>query len=385
MLVPFSGAAHDWAAIELAAWIARARELPLRLAGSSGGGDGRDSSRLLASASLAIQRVLGVAAEPLLVEPGADQLVRAAEDAGLVVLGLSERWQQRGSERCVARSSRARSPRAPRTPRPSPRGACAAREHDALHLDARARCLRRLPRPARRRPLHAGGSRLARRWVRRLEVAAEARVDPRDRPDHASRGERHSSPTLPARSRAGPVEGRVAVRRVEVTSERGHESPLAAGQVAVHARRAPAASPPSRRSTRSRRRPRGSPARSPGMPSGGRPGTPGRRWATRRRRSLASAAELGRGNDRRPDDDLPAEVAPKPWIVPCQRQQRARPLRLDEDAVDPGARNLGDQAREVGALPGAARSVSRSSRRASRTLRRSLRPEPSRTSPLHRP
>ena len=96
VLVPFSGAAHDWAAIELAAWIARAREAPLRLAGSSGAADGRDASRLLASASLAIQRVLGVAAEPLLVEPGAEQLVRAADDAGLVVLGLSERWQQEG-------------------------------------------------------------------------------------------------------------------------------------------------------------------------------------------------------------------------------------------------------------------------------------------------
>jgi nucleotide-binding universal stress UspA family protein len=70
--------------------------VPLRLAGSSGGAEGRDASRLLASASLAIQRVLGVAAEPLLVEPGADQLVRAADDAGLVVLGLSERWQREG-------------------------------------------------------------------------------------------------------------------------------------------------------------------------------------------------------------------------------------------------------------------------------------------------
>jgi DNA-binding SARP family transcriptional activator len=96
VLVPFSGADHDWAAVELAAAIARARDVPLRLAGSSGAKDGRDSSRLLASASLAIQRVLGVAAEPLLVEPGTDGLLRATESAGLVVLGLSERWQREG-------------------------------------------------------------------------------------------------------------------------------------------------------------------------------------------------------------------------------------------------------------------------------------------------
>ena len=96
VLVPFSGAAHDWAAVELAAWIARAREVPLRLAGSSGLQEGRDASRLLASASLAIQRVLGVAAEPVLVDPGADELVRATDGAGLVVLGLSERWQVEG-------------------------------------------------------------------------------------------------------------------------------------------------------------------------------------------------------------------------------------------------------------------------------------------------
>jgi len=37
-----------------------------------------------------------VAAEPLLVEQGADGLVQAAEDAALVVLGLSDRWREEG-------------------------------------------------------------------------------------------------------------------------------------------------------------------------------------------------------------------------------------------------------------------------------------------------
>jgi DNA-binding SARP family transcriptional activator len=94
LLVPFVGARHDWTAIELGAWLAGAWDVPLRLAGPSL--EGRDSSRLLASASLAVQRALGVAAEPLLLRPGPEELVRAAQDAALVVAGLSDRWQKEG-------------------------------------------------------------------------------------------------------------------------------------------------------------------------------------------------------------------------------------------------------------------------------------------------
>jgi DNA-binding SARP family transcriptional activator len=94
VLVPFVGAEHDWAAVELAAWLAGAHGVGLQLAGPSE--QGRDASRLLASASLAVQRALGVAAEPLLVEPGAESLVRAADHAGIVVLGLSDRWRKEG-------------------------------------------------------------------------------------------------------------------------------------------------------------------------------------------------------------------------------------------------------------------------------------------------
>jgi DNA-binding SARP family transcriptional activator len=94
LLVPFVGAEHDWTAIELGAWLAGAWDVPLRLAGPSL--EGRDASRLLASASLAVQRALGVAAEPLLLAPGPQELVRAAQDAALVVAGLSDRWQRDG-------------------------------------------------------------------------------------------------------------------------------------------------------------------------------------------------------------------------------------------------------------------------------------------------
>jgi DNA-binding SARP family transcriptional activator len=96
VLVPFAGAEHDWAAVELAAWLARAFGESLRLAGSATGADGRDASRLLANASLAVQRVLGVAAEPLLVEPEPAALVSAAANAGLVVVGLTDRWRHDG-------------------------------------------------------------------------------------------------------------------------------------------------------------------------------------------------------------------------------------------------------------------------------------------------
>ena len=95
VLVPFAGAEHDWSAIELGAWLAGGWDAPLRLAGPAVEA-GRDASRLLASASLAVQRALGVAAEPLLVEPGPDSLVAAARDAAVTVVGLSDRWRKDG-------------------------------------------------------------------------------------------------------------------------------------------------------------------------------------------------------------------------------------------------------------------------------------------------
>jgi DNA-binding SARP family transcriptional activator len=95
VLVPFAGTEHDWSAIELGAWLAGSWQVPLQLAGPAVEG-GRDASRLLASASLAVQRALGVAAEPLLVEPGAEALVAASREAVVTVVGLSDRWRKDG-------------------------------------------------------------------------------------------------------------------------------------------------------------------------------------------------------------------------------------------------------------------------------------------------
>jgi hypothetical protein len=95
VLVLFVGGDHDWSAVEVGAWIAGSEARPLRLAGPAEGAE-RDASRTLASASLAVQRVLGVAAEPLLLPPAAADVVAAVEEAAIVVVGLPDRWRSRG-------------------------------------------------------------------------------------------------------------------------------------------------------------------------------------------------------------------------------------------------------------------------------------------------
>jgi DNA-binding SARP family transcriptional activator len=95
VLVLFAGGDHDWTAVEVGAWIAGAQGEPLRLAGPAEGAE-RDASRALASASLAVQRVLGIAAEPVLLPPAAPGVLAAAEEAAVVVVGLPERWRRDG-------------------------------------------------------------------------------------------------------------------------------------------------------------------------------------------------------------------------------------------------------------------------------------------------
>jgi DNA-binding SARP family transcriptional activator len=96
VLVPFGGAEHDWAALELGAWIARSHGVGLALLGSASRRHRRDASRLLADASLLVQRTAGVAAEPRLTGAGLDELARAADNAALLVIGLSDRWREEG-------------------------------------------------------------------------------------------------------------------------------------------------------------------------------------------------------------------------------------------------------------------------------------------------
>jgi Kef-type K+ transport system membrane component KefB len=97
ILVPFGGAEHDWAALELGSWLAASTGAPLRLLGAGGQTDETKSvTRMLADAGLLVQQATGVATEPLVVAGGRDSIVQAATGAGLLVLGLSDRWKREG-------------------------------------------------------------------------------------------------------------------------------------------------------------------------------------------------------------------------------------------------------------------------------------------------
>jgi DNA-binding SARP family transcriptional activator len=98
VVVPFGGAEHDWAAVELGAWFAQADHAALRLAGVAAVPEHgrRDASRLLSHGALAVQRVLGISAEPLLTPPGEEGMLEASRDACLLVVGLSTRWHREG-------------------------------------------------------------------------------------------------------------------------------------------------------------------------------------------------------------------------------------------------------------------------------------------------
>ena len=97
VLVPFVGAEHDWTAIERGAGLPEPRRARSRCSEPKNPASGqRDASRLLASASIAVQRGFGLAAEPLLVARETDEVVRVADEAGMVVTGLSENWKSEG-------------------------------------------------------------------------------------------------------------------------------------------------------------------------------------------------------------------------------------------------------------------------------------------------
>ena len=74
-------------------------------------GKGRDASRLLADASLILQRTASVVAEPVLTAAGARGVAEAAGDARALIVGLSERWREEGLG--SVRSELARQPPAP--------------------------------------------------------------------------------------------------------------------------------------------------------------------------------------------------------------------------------------------------------------------------------
>jgi DNA-binding SARP family transcriptional activator len=98
VVTPFGGVEHDWSAIEVAAWLAGSLGTTLRLLGTEADPalGRRDASRLLARASLLVQQVVGIVTEPMLVRAGEEGVLEAAQDARLLVIGLSDRWQREG-------------------------------------------------------------------------------------------------------------------------------------------------------------------------------------------------------------------------------------------------------------------------------------------------
>ena len=99
VMVPFGAGWHDWAALELGAWVARATGAPLRLIGAASDGreNGRDASRLLADASLIVQRSAGIVAEPLLASPGRKGVIGARPRApACSSSGSPKRWRKEG-------------------------------------------------------------------------------------------------------------------------------------------------------------------------------------------------------------------------------------------------------------------------------------------------
>src|SRR5207302_9459816 len=79
LLVPFGGAEHDWAALELGSWLASATGAPLKLLGSAGQTDaGKSVTRMLADAGLLVQQASGIATEPSVAAGGRGGIGHAA-------------------------------------------------------------------------------------------------------------------------------------------------------------------------------------------------------------------------------------------------------------------------------------------------------------------
>ena len=97
VVVPFGGGEHDWAALEIGAWIGSATGAPLRLLGAAGQTEERARvTRMLGDAGLLVQQYAGIQAEPVMAEEGREGLIEVASGAGLLVIGLSERWRKEG-------------------------------------------------------------------------------------------------------------------------------------------------------------------------------------------------------------------------------------------------------------------------------------------------
>jgi len=129
VLVVFGGGDHDWAALEVAAAAARRAGCRLGLVGvAARHAAGRDGSRELAHAALAVERAFELPSTPILSPPDPSALAAVVENGALVVAGIGSRWRSEGIG--PLRAALVRSARSPvvlvhRGPRP---GVLAPRE-----------------------------------------------------------------------------------------------------------------------------------------------------------------------------------------------------------------------------------------------------------------
>ena len=97
IVVPFGGAEHDWSALELGSWIASVSDSPLRLLGVVAGQDTAEAvARRLGDAALLVREFAGIETEPIVIDDAQQGVLPVARTAGLLVIGLSDRWQQEG-------------------------------------------------------------------------------------------------------------------------------------------------------------------------------------------------------------------------------------------------------------------------------------------------
>ena len=134
VVVPFGGAEHDWAALEIGAWIASATGAPLKLLGAAGQTEERAQvTRLLGDAGLLVQQYAGVQAQPVMAEEGREGMIEAAAERR-PARDRAVRPLARGGPRPDALGDREGGAGAGpvRAPRHAPRRARAARGRDAL-------------------------------------------------------------------------------------------------------------------------------------------------------------------------------------------------------------------------------------------------------------
>lgn len=96
-VVPFSGAANDWAALQTSTMLARHLDARLVLLGvEAGTGDAEDASRLLATASLLAQQLANTVPEPVLIPPGLEAVLGELSRDTHLVTGTPDDFESRG-------------------------------------------------------------------------------------------------------------------------------------------------------------------------------------------------------------------------------------------------------------------------------------------------